>query len=133
RSLMQLSEGRMVGIFPEGNLSGTVGARIRPGKAGVALLALRSHAPVFPVYIDGGPRTEKLLLGWLRPSRVPVRVYYGRPVDLSAYYGRPVSRRLLEEVTELIMRRVAALRPRTQPEINPFADKDRGEHDGFPG
>jgi 1-acyl-sn-glycerol-3-phosphate acyltransferase len=133
RALRQLGEGGMIGIFPEGNLSGAVGDRLRVGKAGVALLALHSQAPVFPVYIAGGPRTEKLLLGWLRPSRVPVRVYYGRPVDLSDYYGRPITRRLLEEVTGLIMRHVAALRPRRRGEPNPLVEKERGEHDGYPG
>jgi hypothetical protein len=44
-------------------------------------------------------------------------VYFGQPVDLSAYYGRPIDRKLLEEVTVLFMRciaasRLAPLRPR---------------------
>ena len=50
---------------------------------------------------------------WLRPSRV--RVVFGPAVDLSAYVGRPISRKLLEEVTALLMRRVAELDPRRKP------------------
>jgi 1-acyl-sn-glycerol-3-phosphate acyltransferase len=125
-ALRLLDEGHMIGIFPEGNLSGVARNRIRPGKAGVALLALRSRAPVFPVYIAGGPRTEKLLKGWLRPSKVPVHVYYGKPIDLSAYYGRPINRQLLEEVTEFIMQHVVALRPKTKYQ---HLIKLRGSHE----
>jgi 1-acyl-sn-glycerol-3-phosphate acyltransferase len=110
-ALRRLHEGKLVGVFPEGNLRGVARDRIRPGKHGVALLALRSRAPVFPVYIGGGPRTEKLLKAWLRPASRPAHVVYGRPVDLSAYYDRPIDRQLLEEVMALIMSRVAALRP----------------------
>jgi pterin-4a-carbinolamine dehydratase/1-acyl-sn-glycerol-3-phosphate acyltransferase len=108
-ALRRLKEGRVLGVFPEGNLSGVAKNRLRPGKAGVALLALRSRAPVYPAYIAGGPRTEKLVQSWLLPSRRPVRVTFGPPVDLSAYYDRPVDRALLEEVTALLMGRIAAL------------------------
>jgi 1-acyl-sn-glycerol-3-phosphate acyltransferase len=112
-SLRRLAEGRVIGIFPEGNLSGVARNRIRPGKAGAALIALRSRVPVYPAYIAGGPRTRKLLSAWLRPSKVPVRVVFGPPVDLSAYYGRPINRRLLEEVMAFLMEHVKALRPST--------------------
>lgn len=114
-ALRRLREGRLLCIFPEGNLSGVAKNRLRPGKAGVAFLALRSRVPVYPVYIAGGPRTEKLLRSWLYPSRVPVRVFYGKPVDLSAYYGRPMNRKTLEEVTAFLMGQIAALRPSGPP------------------
>jgi hypothetical protein len=42
-----------------------------------------------------------VLSAWLRPSRA--RVTYGHALDLSAYYDRPLRRRLLQEVTDLIM------------------------------
>jgi 1-acyl-sn-glycerol-3-phosphate acyltransferase len=110
-ALRRLQEGRLVGVFPEGNLSGVTRGQIRPGRAGVALLALRSGAPVFPVYIAGGPRTEKLLPSWVFPSKVAVRVVYGPAVDLSAFHGRRLNRKTLEEVTAYLMDHVAALRP----------------------
>jgi len=112
-ALRRLSEGCVLCIFPEGNLSGVVRNRLQPGRPGAALIALRSRAPVYPVYIAGGPRTEKLLRSWVYPSRVAVRVIFGQPVDLSCYYGRPINRKTLEEVTALFMRHIAALRPRT--------------------
>jgi 1-acyl-sn-glycerol-3-phosphate acyltransferase len=127
-ALRLLEEGHMLGIFPEGNLSGVAKNRIRPGKAGVALLALRSRAPVFPVYIAGGPRTERILRAWLWPSRIPVRVYYGKRVNLSAYFGRPITRTLLEEVTRFIMDHVAALRPGHPCHKPTCSIKPRGPH-----
>jgi 4a-hydroxytetrahydrobiopterin dehydratase len=110
-ALRRLREDCVLCIFPEGNLSGVARNHLRPGRAGVALLALRSRVPVFPVYIAGGPRTIKLLRSWLFPSPEPVQVVYGPRVDLSAYYGHPINRKTLEEVTAYIMRHVAALDP----------------------
>jgi 1-acyl-sn-glycerol-3-phosphate acyltransferase len=117
--LRRLADGWIIGVFPEGNLSGVIHDRLRPGKPGIAYLALRSRVPVFPVYIAGGPRTEKLVYSWLVPAKKPVRVVYGRAVDLSAYYDRPLTRALLEEVTELLMARIAALRPRPGQSVFP--------------
>jgi 1-acyl-sn-glycerol-3-phosphate acyltransferase len=111
RCLRRLSEGRILCIFPEGGLSNA--GRGRPGhaKAGVALLALRSRVPVFPARITGGPQTAHLGRAWMRPSRA--RITFGSPVDLSAYYDRPINRKLLEEVTTVVMKHVAELRPPT--------------------
>jgi 1-acyl-sn-glycerol-3-phosphate acyltransferase len=110
-ALRRLREGRLIAIFPEGNLRGIAQDRMRSGRAGVALLALRSRMPVYPVFIAGGPRTDRLLKSWLRLSKSPVRLFFGKPIDLSAYYGRPLRRKLLEEVTKYIMSHIAALEP----------------------
>lgn len=112
RALKRLQEGRILVVFPEGNLSGVARNRLRRGKLGAALLALRTGAPVYPAYIAGGPRTRKLVLSWVWPPPGRVRVIYGPPIDLSAYSGRPRTRALVEEATEFIMRQVEALRPK---------------------
>src|SRR5579885_3534844 len=52
--LRRLAEGRVVCLFPEGGLSGAGTGRVRPGRGGAALLALRSGAPVYPAFIAGG-------------------------------------------------------------------------------
>jgi 1-acyl-sn-glycerol-3-phosphate acyltransferase len=111
RALDRLREGHILCVFPEAGLSGVARNRLRSAKHGAAYLALKCGAPVYPAYIAGGPRTEDLLRAWLRPSRPRARVYYGPAIDLSAYRDRPIDRRLLQEVTEQIMRRVEALRP----------------------
>src|SRR5213592_2179962 len=51
RALGALAAGRVVGIFPEGPFS--VRGRLERGLPGVALLALRSGAPVIPAGITG--------------------------------------------------------------------------------
>jgi 1-acyl-sn-glycerol-3-phosphate acyltransferase len=109
RSLRRLEQGRLLVIFPEGNLSGVARNRLRAGKHGAALLALRTRAPVFPAYIAGGPRTEKLLLSWIWPPPGRVSVRFGPAVDLSAYYDRPRTRQVLEEVTALLLQHINAL------------------------
>jgi 1-acyl-sn-glycerol-3-phosphate acyltransferase len=112
----RLAEGCMVCLFPEGNLSGVARNRVRPAKHGAAFLALVTRAPIFPAYIAGGPRTERLLSSWLWPSRRAVRVIYGPVVDLTTYYGRPRTRRLLAEVTALLRDRIVELRPKLEDE-----------------
>lgn len=112
RSLRRLQEGCVLGIFIEGNLSGLAIGRMRAPKHGAAWLALRSGAPVFPAWIEGGPRTRHLLQAWLGGSSRPTRVYYGPEIDLSVHRRQPLTRRLLHEVSELFVRRIQELRPR---------------------
>jgi 1-acyl-sn-glycerol-3-phosphate acyltransferase len=108
-ALRRLLAGQIICIFPEGNLSGVARGRLRASRHGAAYLALRSRAPIYPAYIAGGPRTHQLLRAWLWPQGKAVHVRYGPRIDLSAYYDRPYDRRLLEEVTNLLMARVMAL------------------------
>ena len=112
RALRRLEEGHLLCIFLEGNLSGVAKQRMRAGKHGAALLALRTRTPVYPAYIAGGPRTDELLEAWLWPPRGRrVQVFFGPPIDLSAYYDRPRTREVLQEVTALLMDRINALQP----------------------
>jgi 1-acyl-sn-glycerol-3-phosphate acyltransferase len=106
-ALRRLHAGGVVCIFPEGGLSAAGRRRFRRAKCGVALLALRSGAPVYPVLITGGPQHNNVPRAWLRPSRV--RLTSGPAVDLSAYLDRPIARPLLEEVAAYLMKQVAAL------------------------
>src|SRR6185295_5154311 len=62
--LRRLRDGLVVGMFPEGNLSGVARGRLRTAKAGAAWMALRSGAPVVPLWISGGPQTHKVLPAW---------------------------------------------------------------------
>jgi 1-acyl-sn-glycerol-3-phosphate acyltransferase len=110
-ALRHLKQGRVVGVFPEGGLSGAGKGRIHRCRCGIALLALRSGAPVFPAFIDGGPQHWHVARAWMFPSRA--RVTFGPAVDLSAYRGRRINRPLLEEVTAYLMSHVAALDPKT--------------------
>jgi 1-acyl-sn-glycerol-3-phosphate acyltransferase len=109
RALRRLSEGRIVAIFPEGGLSNAGRGRVGRLRAGLAWLALRSRAPVYPAWISGGPQTSSLPRAWLVPSRRAVRVHYGPAVDLSRYHGRRIDRRLLEEVSSYLTEQLQEL------------------------
>lgn len=95
-ALRLLSEGEVVGIFPEGTRQRT-DARSGTPRSGVGALAAHSGVPVLPVYVDGVPG----LVARLRGERL--RAYVGKPLlfdeerrDVGAY------RRMAEEVLRAI-------------------------------
>ena len=61
-----LEQGQILCIFPQGEVDG-VGPPNEHGKHGAAYLALKSHAPVYPVAIVGGPRSHSVLRDWFDP------------------------------------------------------------------
>lgn len=107
--LRRLDEGRVVVIFPEGSLSRAGSEGIRTVKCGAAYLALKTSAPVYPVYISGGPQCQSVPQGWFVPSSKRVRIVYGKPLDMTPYRGRRITRPLIEEVSRYIMSQVVAL------------------------
>ncbi len=104
-ALRQLERDRAVVLFPEGTRSP---GGMRKAQAGVALLALRSQAPILPVGITG---TERLgsMFRILKPTGA-IEVSIGTPFSLPTVEGRP-SRQVLDSLTDMIMQRIAALLP----------------------
>jgi 1-acyl-sn-glycerol-3-phosphate acyltransferase len=109
-ALKVLNQGIALGIFPEGGRSKT--GALRPGLAGVGLLALQSGAPVLPVGLTG---TEVYPVNGDWPLRRPP----GRPRGVGVRFGEPFTvpkqvdgkRVTADEATRLIMTRVAELLP----------------------
>ena len=107
-----LDEGHALFVFPEGTRSrdGTLGE----GRDGVAVLALRTGAPIVPVGVSGSyerwPRGQRLP----RPGgRVTVRV--GSPFRLADVLPPELDRRAAKTAaTDVIMRRIAELLPEGQ-------------------
>jgi 1-acyl-sn-glycerol-3-phosphate acyltransferase len=100
-----LSEGHILGIYPEGTRSPD--GVLRPFRDGAALLALRSGVPVLPVAVTG---TDGLWRkGSLIPRRVPrVTLTIGEPVVIPRSEG---ARPELAAVSGAIHDAVAALLP----------------------
>lgn len=104
-ALRKLKRGGLIGVFPEGGIQDT--RPIVNANSGIAFLALRSKAPVYPVYINQSPRGKNMVAPFY--SCADTSLVYGDPIDLSAYYDRRASREVLEEVTTLMMERLAEL------------------------
>lgn len=120
-SLRKLSQGEVLGIFPEGRMNLSGGSLLEP-QLGAALLALRSRAPVIPVYIAGAPIGYSLVKPFFQRCRTQVR--YGKPLDLTAYYGQERNRKVLEEVGRLMMSNLAELADFEQPRNASDSDQD---------
>ena len=79
RQCMQtLKEGHILGIFPEGTRHQP--EMMQEVDSGTAIIALRSHVPLLPVYIDGK----------IRPFHV-THVYFGKPMELDDLYAQGVN------------------------------------------
>ena len=88
-----LHDGKVLGIFPEGTRvkTGELGA-FEPG---VAMIALKTGAPILPIYTDGR-------YGVFRRTGVVI----GEPIDLNEYTGRNHSPAAVEQATEYLRTRM---------------------------
>ena len=101
-----LKRDQPVAFFPEGTRSKSPGM-IR-AKPGVGYIAAKSQSPILPVGITG---TENLLVSRsVGTLRRPLRVTFGDVFSLPVLEGK-LSRPVLEDLTDMIMYRVAGLLP----------------------
>jgi 1-acyl-sn-glycerol-3-phosphate acyltransferase len=107
-----LDEGHVLFVFPEGTRSRD--GRLQEARDGVAVLALRTGAPIVPVGIAGS------FARWPRGQKLPhpgghVTVRVGPPFRLADVLPEGLDRRAATPVaTDLIMRRIADLVPPEQ-------------------
>ncbi len=92
-ALKVLKDGELLGIFAQGT-------RVKEGedvaaKAGVALFAVKSGAPVIPVAIKANYKLFS-----------KVDVYFGEPISFEEMKGKKVSAEELNEIAEGIMAKV---------------------------
>ena len=97
--LRVLSEGGLLGIYPEGTRSPD--GRLYRGKTGVARMALEGKAPVIPVAMIGTDKVQPIGKRLPRMGRVGVR--FGKPLDFSRYDGMEGDRFILRSITDQIM------------------------------
>jgi 1-acyl-sn-glycerol-3-phosphate acyltransferase len=99
-----LKAGQVLVIFPEGTRSRT--RQMKAGLPGVALIALRSEAPIVPVGIYG---SERFKLWHIWPFRTPITLTYGNPFKLTREGRRGHGD--LQGQLDVIMRHIAELLP----------------------
>jgi 1-acyl-sn-glycerol-3-phosphate acyltransferase len=102
--LRALSQGDVVGVFPEGGIDRH---RKEEGYEGIGFVALKSGASVVPVSIAWDrPRPSHLLRAMLTPARATVR--YGSPLRLDRAKGD--SREQARAATDRILQAIRDLR-----------------------
>lgn len=103
RSAMRaLENGQLLGIFPEGKIADT--PELLPFQTGVALMAMKTGVPVYPVYLDGTQRGKSVVRAFLQSQRA--RVIFG---DQVVFDRRDTGREGLEAATNAIQSAVAQL------------------------
>lgn len=119
-SLRTLRAGGALFLAPEGTRSSNM--QLQRGKEGVAMLAVRTGAPIVPVGIAG---QEKWSYNLRRLQRAHVQMRIGEPFLLDSPAARP-DRLILAEMTEAIMQRLARELPaRYRGEYGTIAIPDR--------
>ena len=101
-ALRALKDGKLLGLFPEGKIEKT--HDLLEFQSGIALLALKSRAPVYPAYLDGSQRLKGMLEAFARPNHVTLA--FGPPVKLDPDRD---DREGLEDATARIRSAVEAL------------------------
>jgi 1-acyl-sn-glycerol-3-phosphate acyltransferase len=122
RSIRILSQDGAITIFPEGTRSPGAMKRAIPG---IAMIALRSGAPILPVGITG---TEVIGPPWqVAIPKGQFRIRIGQPFTIPPMEGAVV-RGQLEAITTMIMERVAAMLPKSYRGVyDPKANRDVSE------
>ncbi len=106
RSAIQvLKAGLFMTIAPEGSRGGH--GRLRQGHPGIALLSLRSGAPILPIVVHGG---ETFWDNFRRLRRTDFHIAVGQPFRLDARGGRATGP-VRQQMTDEVMYQMAALLP----------------------
>ena len=115
-----LSKDKALVIFPEGTRSLH---KMKKGLPGVALLAVKSQAPLLPVGITGTERLGSLLrVAWPTGH---LKVNIGQPFSLPVIEGK-LERAQLNALTDMIMRRVAMQLPESYRGVYGSVGEDVG-------
>jgi len=104
---------RPVGIFPQGGIC--CSRLIKKGRKGVAVMALKTGAPVIPFFIDG-KIDESKEVNFLPDIRHPLNLYIGKPLYFQKYDGERVPDELLNDALEKIINAVNELSPELRKE-----------------
>ncbi len=96
--LRVISEGRLLGVYPEGTRSPD--GRMYRGRTGVARMVLEAQVPVIPSAVVG--TREVMPLGAKMPKVKRVGVIVGKPLDFSRFHGMDSDRFVLRAITDEI-------------------------------
>jgi 1-acyl-sn-glycerol-3-phosphate acyltransferase len=111
KGLSALRQGHPLALFPEGTR--TSDGNLQPVKGGLGLLIVKAGVPVVPVYVHG--TFEAFPRGAKRWKPTPLRVLFGEPIAPAEFERFGKSRASYQAISDLVMGRIAALRPSSGP------------------
>jgi 1-acyl-sn-glycerol-3-phosphate acyltransferase len=90
RAIQITSQGRLVGMFPEGRIN-TTSQLLLPLRSGAALVSARSQSPLIPLLIEGSPyRSPQVWSPVFMPAHV--RITFGNPIAPAGINGHQNSK-----------------------------------------
>lgn len=105
-AIKALKDNKIIGIFPEGGRSRT--GKLQKAKTGAVRLAIWSKKPILPIGILGTfdlwPPNKKIFI--LQKKAI---LNIGKPIFLSKYYKKPITKKILREATNKVMKEIAYL------------------------
>ena len=94
-----LKKDRVVLIFPEGKIAHSDKEDLLPFKSGTTVLAIRTNAPIIPIYSAGNYKTFR---------RADIMI--GKPINLKDHYDGLLTMENIESLTNLIQDRMNELK-----------------------
>ena len=105
-ALKYIKKKEIIGIFPEGGRS--CDGTIQRGKTGAVRLALAAKSPIVPVGIKGTYRIWPVHKKLFKMKKI-AKVNIGKPIYFDRYYKRKITKKLLRQLTDKLMRDIAKL------------------------
>lgn len=105
-----VGRGHVIGFHPEGkrNLNDDPYTFL-PAQPGIGKVVYDAHPQVVPVFITGliNDLPKQILGNWTGGEKV--RIWFGKPIDLSDFYGRRDSIRTHKEIGDFLMTKIGEL------------------------
>ena len=105
-AMRALSDGHILGIFPEGRFTNT--DEVLPFETGAAMIALRAGVPVLPIGQNGTARGQSMVGAVVVPQQV--RMNIGAIIDLKSRFGKTKDFDAPTKLIESAVRELAARR-----------------------
>lgn len=105
-ALKYIKKDEIIAIFPEGGRSRN--GKIQRGKTGAVRLALAAKSPVVPVGIMGTYELWPVHKKLFKIKKI-AKVNIGKPIYFDRYYKRKITKKLLRQLTDKLMRDIAKL------------------------
>jgi 1-acyl-sn-glycerol-3-phosphate acyltransferase len=102
-----LKSGKVLGLFPEGTRSPN--GEMQSAKGGIGFLIAKAAVPIVPAHVDGS--FQAFSKSAKRIKRGKSRVFYGKPIEPAEFASFGADRDSYKRIGELVMRRIAALKP----------------------